>query len=257
MRILITNDDGINAPGLKVAEEIAAGVAGPDGEIWVVAPEFEVSATSHAITYNMPVRVSENAARRFAVSGTPADCVIVAIGRLMPQPPDLVLSGVNRGHNVAEDVVYSGTVGGAMEGALQGLRAVALSQFYRSGPEAPEDMFEAARAWGASVMRRVMNAPWPKDVLYNVNFPAVRADRVSGVRVAPQGRRAAGAFEAVQQHSPNGRPLEWIRHRLENLSAAPDSDAPLCVGGWVTVTPLRPDLTASDVMDGARAAVEL
>jgi 5'-nucleotidase len=256
MRILITNDDGINAPGLKVAEQIAAEIAGPDGELWVVAPEFEVSAISHAITYNGPIRMSEHAPRRVALSGTPADCVIVAMGRLMPSPPDLVISGVNRGHNVAEDVVYSGTVGGAMEGALQGVRSIALSQFYRSGPDAPDDLFDAARGLGADIVRRVLNAPWPDDVFYNVNFPAVRRDQVKGVRVAPQGRREAGVYEAVRQDSPNGKPLEWIRHRLVNLSADPESDAPLCVSGWATVTPLRPDLNAGDAMDGARAAVE-
>ncbi len=256
MRILITNDDGINAPGLKVAEEIAAAVAGPDAELWVVAPEFEVSATSHAITYNGPLRVSENAPRRFAVSGTPADCVIVALCKLMPSAPDLVISGVNRGHNVAEDVVYSGTVGGAMEGALQGVPSIALSQFYRSVPDAPEDLFTSARAFGVEAVNRLLKASWPKDVFYNVNFPAVEASAVKGFRAAAQGRREDGVFVAVEQNSPNGRPLQWIKHRMVNLSADPESDAPLCVSGWITATPLRPDLTARDAMDGVRTAFE-
>lgn len=256
MRILITNDDGINAPGLKLTEAIAEEIAGPDGEIWVVAPEFEVSAVSHAITYNGPIRVGENASRRFAVSGTPADCIILALGRLMPQAPDLILSGVNRGHNVAEDVVYSGTVGGAMEGALQGVRSIALSQFYRSGPDAPDDPFDPARVMGAESVRRILAAPWPEDVFYNINFPAVRPEKIRGFRIAPQGRRAAGVFEAVEQASPNGRPLQWIKHRLVNMSAHPESDAPLCVGGWVTATPLRPDLTAHEALEGARAVFE-
>ncbi len=256
MRILITNDDGINAPGLKLAEHIAAEIAGPDGDIWVVAPEFEMSATSHAITYNGPLRFAENAPKRFAVSGTPADCVIVATSRLMDAPPDLILSGVNAGHNVAEDIVYSGTVGGAMEGALQGIRSISLSQFYRVGPGAPEDMFSATCARGGEITKRVLDAPWPPDVFYNINFPAVTPENIKGVKVAPQGRRAAGVFEAVEQNAPNGRPLQWIKHRMGNLSASAESDAVLCVGGWITVTPLRPDLTANDAMNGARAAVE-
>lgn len=256
MRILITNDDGINAPGLKVAKAIATELAGPDGEVWVVAPEFEVSGVSHAITYNMPVRMSENAPRCFAVSGTPADCVIVALSKLMPERPDLVISGVNRGHNVAEDIVYSGTVGGAMEGALQGVRAIALSQFYRFTPDAPDDVFAASLAHGADAVRRTLQASWPNDVFFNLNFPAVWPDQIKGFRVAEQGRREAGVFEAVEQSSPNGRPLQWVKHRMVNLSADPDSDAPLCINGWITATPLRADLTARDAMDGLRDVFE-
>ena len=149
MRILIVNDDGVNGPGLAVAEEIAAEVAGPDGEIWVVAPETERSGASHCISYVEPMRILEIGERRYAIAGHPADCSIAAIGALMPQAPDLVLSGVNRGHNIAEDAVYSGTVAGAKEAALQGVKAISLSQYFSTLPHAPADMWAPARTHGA------------------------------------------------------------------------------------------------------------
>ena len=141
MRILIVNDDGINAPGLTVAEEIAAEVGGAGAEIWVVAPAVEKSGASHCVSYTVPMRVIEMGERRFAIEGYPADCAIAGICDLMPERPDLLLSGVNRGHNVAEDAVYSGTVAGAKEGSIQGIKSISLSQYFsaREG-----DLFDAA-----------------------------------------------------------------------------------------------------------------
>ena len=134
MRILITNDDGINAPGLEVLTEIATAIAGPEGEVWTVAPAFEQSGVGHCISYTHPMMIAELAPRRFAAEGSPADCVLAAIYDVLDgAKPDLVLSGVNRGNNAAENVLYSGTIGGAMEAALQGIPAIALSQFF--GPE--------------------------------------------------------------------------------------------------------------------------
>ncbi len=138
MRILITNDDGITAPGLRTAEAVAAELAGPDGEVWVVAPAFEQSGVAHCISYVRPMRLEQLGPRRFAVEGSPADCVIAGLLEILEgSPPDLVISGVNRGHNVAEDTLYSGTVGGAMEAALHGARAVAMSQYYSPANLAP------------------------------------------------------------------------------------------------------------------------
>ena len=257
MRILVTNDDGILAPGLKVAEEIAAEIAGPDGEVWVIAPETERSAVSHCISYVRPMRLFEVAERRYAVEGFPADCVILGIHHVLSEfLPDLVISGVNAGHNVAEDTAYSGTVGGAMEGALQGVRAVALSQFYADADHAPAERFDPARAWGVEAVRRALAAPWDRDVFYNINFPAHRPDLVKGFSVSPQGRREAGSFDCVEAISPSKRRYFWLQHRIANRSADPDSDAGRCVDGYVTVTPMRPDLTAHAMMDAARAAFE-
>lgn len=256
MRVLVTNDDGINAPGLVVAEAIAKEIAGSSGEVWTVAPELERSGVAHAISYVRPLRITEMGERRFAVEGNPADCVILGIHHVLGEtPPDLILSGVNAGHNVAEDAVYSGTVGGAMEGALQGVRSIALSQFYRRGPGAPADRFAAAKRHGVEAVRRVLGCPWEPDLFYNVNFPAFPADEVRGYVLAPQGRRSGGVFEAVEALSPSGRRFFWLAHRTSNASAAPESDARKGGEGWITVTPMRPDLSARDLFERAAEAL--
>ncbi|MEL6476548.1 MAG: 5'/3'-nucleotidase SurE [Pseudomonadota bacterium] len=254
MRILITNDDGITAPGLAVAEAIAAEIAGPDGELWIVAPENERSGASHAISYTVPTRLNRISDRRFAIDGFPADCALVGLHKILAEtPPDLVISGVNRGHNVAEDVVYSGTVGAAMDAALAGAKAIALSQFYAK--TGPEDLFAAARAMGAEVVRRVLAMPFPPGVFYNVNFPAKPVAEVAGLTVCPQGIRADATFDVVSYQAPNGREYQFYRHGTRNASAPEGSDAKLCHDGWVTISPLRAQLTAEDVLEGARAAL--
>ncbi len=256
MRILITNDDGITAPGLRLAEEIGAELAGPDGEVWVVAPDFERSGVSHAISYTAPMRMTRIDDRRYTVDGYPADCVLVGLHVILrDSPPDLILSGVNRGHNVAEDVVYSGTAGAAMEGGLNGVRSIALSQFYGSGPDRPGDLWEPARTWGLEAVRAVLRMPFAERSFYSVNFPAVRAAEVRGMTVCPQGIRADATFEIVPYRAPNGRDFLFTRHNTANLSAPEGTDARLCLEGWVTITPLRPQLTAEDLIEGARAAL--
>ncbi|MGM0584905.1 MAG: 5'/3'-nucleotidase SurE [Pseudomonadota bacterium] len=259
MRILITNDDGIVAPGLKAAEDIARAVAGPQGELWTVAPEMEQSGVAHCISYTKPMRLNQIGPRRYAVDGSPADCVIAALRNLMPEPPDLILSGVNRGHNVAEDVVYSGTVGGAIEGVLHRVRAIALSQAY--GPEIirSDDLFEAARRHGPEAVRRILSLPWDEHrdygLFYNVNFPPVPGDKVRGFRVAPQGRRPDGAFRVQENVAPNGRTYFWLAHGSGNRETAPGADAHEASSGWITVTPLRADLTAHDRLQDVAAAL--
>ncbi|MDT8345947.1 MAG: 5'/3'-nucleotidase SurE [Thermohalobaculum sp.] len=256
MRILITNDDGINAPGLALAEAIAAEVAGPSGEIWVVAPDNERSGASHAISYTAPMRVTRLAARRFSVDGYPADCALVGLHRVLKEtPPDLVISGVNRGHNVAEDLVYSGTVGAAMEAALNGVRAVAMSQFFRNWEGAPADLWDPARAHGAATLRRVLAMPQRPGVFYNVNFPAVRPEAIRGVTVCPHGIRANATFEVIPYTAPNGREFQFLRHTTANASAPEGTDARLCQDGWITVTPILPQMTAHDLIDEARATL--
>ena len=254
MRILVTNDDGITAPGLVVAEAIATEIAGPGGEVWVVAPENERSGASHAISYTSPTRLNRIAERRFAIDGFPADCALVGLHRLLAEtPPDLVISGVNRGHNVAEDVVYSGTVGAAMEAALAGARAIALSQFYSK--DGPQELFAASAALGAETVRQVLKMPFGGGVFYNVNFPARMPGDVAGTQVCPQGIRSDATFDVIDYTAPNGRDYNFYRHGTRNASAPEGTDANLCSAGWVTVTPLRAQLTAQDVMEEARAAL--
>ena len=186
MRILVTNDDGINAPGLAVLEAIAAEVTGPGGEVWVVAPAFEQSGVAHAISYTHPTMIAQMGPRRFAAEGSPADCVLAGLHDSMDgRRPDLVLSGVNRGNNAGENAVYSGTVGGAMEAALQGLPAIALSQFYGPGNAELDDPFAAAAAHGARIVRQLLeNGLWDSG-----DYRPARRASWSWPSTAPSARR--------------------------------------------------------------------
>lgn len=216
MRILITNDDGINAPGLITLETIAKEIAGPEGEVWVVAPAFEQSGVAHCITYSHPTLISELGPRRWAAEGSPADCVMAGLHDILPGKPDLILSGVNRGNNAGENAMYSGTLGGAMEGALQGVRSIALSQFF--GPENAklDDPFESTATHGVAVVKTLLDkASWGDGdeymLFYNVNFPAISAADTKPVQVTRQGRRQTGGFGVEAQISPTGRRFLWIR----------------------------------------------
>ncbi|GGC01126.1 5'-nucleotidase SurE [Marivita lacus] len=259
MRILITNDDGINAPGLKVLSEIAEGLAGPEGEVWTVAPAFEQSGVGHCISYTHPMMVSEMGPRRYAAEGSPADCVLAGLHDVMGDAlPDLVLSGVNRGNNSAENALYSGTLGGAMEAALQGIPAIALSQYYGPDNLALDDPFDAARQHGAEVIRRII-AHDPKDqsgyrLFYNVNFPPVPGDAVQGTRVTPQGIRHGTHFSVEPHLSPSGRRFLWIKGGDQRAPTAPGSDAAENLAGFISVTPMRADLTATDQLGAMQRA---
>ncbi|SDE71309.1 5'-nucleotidase [Paracoccus isoporae] len=262
MRILITNDDGINAPGLQVAEDIAAELAGPEGEVWVVAPAFEQSGVAHCISFAHPTMVARLEARRYAAEGSPADCVLAAIHDVMAEAaPDLVISGVNRGNNSGENVVYSGTVGGAMEAALQGLPAVALSQYFGPALADSSDPFGCARAHGAAVIRRLLDyGDWTSDadyrLFYNINFPPVPADQMRGLQVVPQGRRHGVGFGVEPFTAPNGRRYLWVRGAPQDAPATPDSDVMVNLDGYASVTPLRADLTCHASLPGLKEALE-
>ncbi|SLN47260.1 5'-nucleotidase SurE [Roseovarius albus] len=258
MRILITNDDGINAPGLVVMEEIAKAIAGKNGEVWVVAPAFEQSGVGHCISYTQPMMVSQMAERRYAVQGSPADCVLAAVHDIMVDTrPDLVLSGVNRGNNSAENAVYSGTIGAAMEAALQGIDAIALSQYYGPATKDLTDQFETARAYGLKTLRQLLDhGVWTDDdygIFYNVNFPPVPAKDVQGIRVAHQGFRRDMGFGVQAQHSPSGRRFLWITGAPQQQPTSQGSDADVNLKGYVSVTPMRADLTAHDILSPLKA----
>jgi 5'-nucleotidase len=254
MRILVTNDDGISAPGLEAAEEIARALAGPTGEVWVVAPAFEQSGVAHSVSYVRPMRFERLEERRYAVEGSPADCVLAGLGEILRDgPPDLVISGVNRGHNVAEDTLYSGTVGGAMEGALRRVRSVALSQYLGPATAGSRDPFAAARKHGAGLLRRLLDGPdWattaPYAVFYNINFPAVAAENVLGTRATFQGHRASPTFGVLPHVAPNGRTFLWLTHGHGNADTPEGSDSRECHDGFITVTPLMADLTAHELI---------
>lgn len=253
MRILVTNDDGINAPGLKVLETLAKEIAGPTGEIWTVAPAFEQSGVGHCISYTHPTMIAELGPKRFAAEGSPADCVLAGLYDVMiDQKPDLVLSGVNRGNNAAENTLYSGTIGGAMEAVLQGLPAIALSQFYGPGNLACADPFEAAIQHGSKTIRLLLDhADWTEQdyrLFYNVNFPPVSGADVKGLRVAHQGFRRDTNFGVEPHVSPSGRKFLWIKGGPQDVDAGEGSDSNANIGGYISVTPMRADLTAHDAL---------
>ena len=251
MRILLTNDDGINAPGFAVLERIAAQLS---DDLWMVAPAEEQSGAGHSLTLTRPLRVRELGPRRFAVAGTPTDSVMMALGNLMDGlKPDLILSGVNRGPNLAEDVTYSGTVSAAMEGTLAGIRSIALSQAmadYTHGNES----FAAAEAAGADVIRKIAAADWGDGVLVNVNFPPI--PRPKGVRVTEQGFRDYGHIRIDARIDPRGFPYYWFGYGREVETPAHRTDLEAVRDGLVSVTPLHLDMTHHQTMAALRATLE-
>jgi 5'-nucleotidase len=240
MRILLTNDDGINAPGLYVLEKIAAQLS---DDIWICAPSEEQSGAGHSLTLNRPVRLREHAARRFSVTGTPTDAVTMALKKVLPGKPDLILSGVNRGANLADDVTYSGTVSAALEGALAGIRSIALSQVYTRENIGDGVSFDAAEHWGAKVIAPLLETPFASRTLVNVNFPPVSAGDVRGIRVVRQGFHDYARGSLVESVDPRGFPYFWFGlHGIEH-TAGHDTDLEAIGDGFVSVTPLHVDLT--------------
>lgn len=236
-RILVTNDDGIHAPGLKALTRIARTLS---RDVWVVAPETEQSATSHSLTLRRPLRARRLAARRFSVDGTPTDCVLVAHRRLMAaRPPDLVLSGINHGANLGEDVTYSGTVAAAMEAAILGVRAIAFSQV-RARDGAID--WHTAEQYAPAIVRALAALEWRRDLAINVNFPPGPPEAVTGVRPCRQGRRDGGTT-VVEGVDPSGRPYLWIGDFLSDESSGRETDLAAVMEGAISVTPLHLDLT--------------
>lgn len=245
MRILITNDDGIHSPGLAACLEIARALS---EEVWIVAPEIDQSGVSHSLSLNDPLRMREVGERHFAIKGTPTDCVIMGVRYLMKEKPDLVLSGVNRGRNCAEDVTYSGTVAGAMEGAVLGIPSFALSQAYSfSTKRLP--CWDTSIKFAPDLIRRVLETGMPRDVLVNVNFPDCMPDEVAGVSVAMQGKRDQELLRIDARHDGRGNPYYWIAFgRGGIVGATPGSDLAALNENRIAVTPLRLDLTDEPFM---------
>lgn len=251
MRILLTNDDGVNAPGLAVLERIAGRFS---DEVWVVAPTEEQSGAGHSLTLTQPVRLRRLAEKRFCVTGTPTDAVMMGLAWIMKDsPPDLILSGVNRGANLGEDVTYSGTVSAAMEGALAGIPSIALSQSYAKEGMGDTVPFAAAEAWAERVLGPLLQAPFAPRTLVNINFPARAPDEVQGVRVVRQGLRDYGRLRIVQRTDPRGYNYYWfgLGPMIETPGHATDLEA--IADGYVAVTPLHLDLTHEESLAPLRA----
>ena len=236
-RILISNDDGVHAPGLKMLVRVTRRMA---KEVWVVAPEVEQSAASHSLTLRRPLRIRRLAARRYAVDGTPTDAVMLGLRQIMKdKPPDLLLSGVNRGGNLGEDVTYSGTIAAAMEATLLGVPAIALSQERSDGSRT---RWTTAEHHLEKVVGRLVSVPWPPGVLMSVNFPDVAAGAVTGVEATREGRRRVGTW-FTESTDPYGRPYYWLSGWREAEDFACGTDLAAVARGAISVTPLSMDLT--------------
>lgn len=251
MRILVTNDDGIHADGLAVLEGIARTLS---DDVWVVAPETEQSGAGHSLTMHQPLRLREVDSRHFAVSGTPTDCVLMAVLQIMPDHrPDLLLSGINRGLNVAEDVTYSGTIAAAMEGALLDIPSIAFSTSFKNADAIDWD---APKQFAPSIIRTLLGGGWPKGNLMNVNFPGLDAASVAGVKVCPQGRRKIGE-KLHKKLDPKGRPYYWIGGPgTDPYDDLPGADYMQLQKGFITVTPLCMDLTNYPLLERFRERFE-
>lgn len=241
MRILVTNDDGYLAGGLRVLADAAAGL----GDVRIVAPDREQSATSHSLTLHYPLRAREADDGTLVVDGTPTDCVVLAIGELLGGRPDCVLSGVNHGANLGDDVLYSGTVAAAMEATILGIPAVALSY---TGKD-----FERLPDWtdllGRLLTQLIVREDYPAETLFNVNLPPVPPDRVAGVRITSLGRRAyVGSL--TRARDPAGREYFWIGGGESTWWGSDDSDFRAVHDGYVSVTPLHLDLTNHGLLEG-------
>lgn len=237
-RILITNDDGIEAPGLAVLERIAAELA---REIWVVAPEHDQSGVSHAVSLHHPIRITERGVRRFGVTGTPGDCAVIGVSHLMTdRPPQLLLSGVNRGANLGLETVFSGTVGGAMTGMLLGVPSIALSQAWTDRAHV---RWETAAALGADVVRRLLAIGWGAATCLNVNFPDLPAAEVGPLTLARQGPGLIQGMQVENRVDPRGLTYHWLSFRRGPREQGPHSDVEALQTGCIAVTPLRYDRT--------------
>jgi 5'-nucleotidase len=253
MRILVTNDDGIEAPGLSVLQQLALELS---DDVWVTAPETEQSGAAHSLTLHEPLRLRKLAERTYAVKGTPTDCVIMAVRHILADKgPDLVLSGVNRGQNTADDVTYSGTIAGAIEGALLGVPSIALSQAYDY--EIPAKIhWETAIKHGAGLVRRLLDAGWPPNVLLNVNFPDCAPDDVRGVAITEQGMRSQDMLRIENRMDTRGSPYYWLGFLKRNTAPAKGTDLWAISEGLISVTPLSLDLTHGETCRKLRESLD-
>ena len=246
MRILITNDDGINSQGLVALERIARHFT---DDVWVVAPELDQSGLSHSLSLNDPLRLRKISGKHYAVRGTPSDCVIMAIRRLLADgKPDLVLSGINSGANMAEDVSYSGTVAGAIEGTLLGVNSIAISQAYTYHEDERVVPWETAERLAPEIICKVLAFGFPDGVFYNLNFPNVALDKVGGIAVTHQGK-LAHALHIDERRDGRNLPYYWLMYRRAPTEGAPGSDVEAVEKGMISITPLRIDMTAKDLRE--------
>jgi 5'-nucleotidase len=249
MRILLTNDDGINAPGLAVLETIARQFS---DDIWVVAPEMDQSGVGHGLSLSAPLRARDAGHQRYAINGTPTDCVIIAVRELMDRAPDVILSGVNSGANIGDDVTYSGTLAAAMEGAMLGIRSIGLSQAYRFDGKRIVP-WHVAETHGADAIRKVLSVELPKGRFVNINFPICEPSEVAGFAITKQGRHDHGL---LIDRRLDGRhfPYHWITFARAPTEPEAGSELQALRANRISISVLGYDLTdheSNALMKGA------
>lgn len=240
MRILLTNDDGIGADGFAALRRIAAALS---DDVWVCAPEVEQSGASRGVTLSFPLRVRQVEERAWAVDGTPTDCVLLALTNLMPSPPDLVLSGVNRGANLAEDVTYSGTVAGALQAMALGVPGVALSQSIQRESDYHGARFDVAEAFAPGLISKLVATGWAPGIVMNLNFPAGDPSTVEAVEVTRQGVRDTHDIHAEKRTDLRGRDYYWFGFGGARSDPPAGTDLRAIYEGRISVTPLHIDMT--------------
>ena len=239
MRILLTNDDGIHAKGLEVLEEIATQFS---DDIWIVAPETDQSGLAHSLTLNEPLRLRKISEKRFALKGTPTDCVIMGVRELMDTPPDLILSGVNSGQNIGEDITYSGTVAAAMEGTLLGIPSIALSQAYEWNDVQRSLNWQTTLAHAPGLIKKLLAIKIPEKTLININFPNCEPDEITGVEITRQGVFEHGLF-MEKRHDGRSFPYYWLRFGREVPEQREGTDIIALLENRISITPVRLDWT--------------
>jgi 5'-nucleotidase len=239
MRILLTNDDGIHANGLELLEEIARQFS---DEIWIVAPETDQSGLAHSLTLNEPLRLRKISDKRYALKGTPTDCVIMGVRELMSEPPDLILSGINTGQNIGDDITYSGTVAAAMEGTLLGIKSIALSQAYDWSDGQRAINWETTSVHGPDLVRKILALDVPHKTLININFPNCLPDDVAGVEITRQGSFDHGLF-MEKRFDGRSYPYYWLRFGREVPKQRDGSDIVALNENRISVTPVKLDWT--------------
>ena len=247
MRILVTNDDGIHGPGLVALETIARAIS---DDVWVVAPDEERSGAGHSLTLSNPLRYRQIEKRRFEVTGTPTDCVVMAVRKIMPAMPDLILSGVNRGSNIADDVTYSGTIAAAMEGTQLGIKSIAMSQI--TGMYGNGESFAVAEKFGVDIVRKLIAMEFGPGVLMNINYPDCRPDEVAGIDITMQGKRDQNFLLVDERLDGRGLPYYWIGFARERGNPPAGTDIAAVFNKRVSITPLHMNLTQIDALDALR-----
>jgi 5'-nucleotidase len=243
MRILVTNDDGIHGAGLEALENIARAFC---DDVWVVAPDQERSGAGHSLSLSHPLRYRQINERHFEVTGTPTDCVVMAVRKIMPAMPDLILSGVNRGSNIADDVTYSGTIAAAMEGTQLGIKSIAMSQI--TGMYGNGESFAVAETHGVAIVRKLLTMDFGKGVFMNVNFPDCRVDEVAGIDVTVQGKRDQNNLLVDERKDARGHAYFWLGFSRERGTQPKGTDIAAVFNKRISITPLHMNLTQHELL---------